>query len=123
VVTKSQSNQYSDFSNTVSIWATPLGKRSSKNFDASVLDFELLQNYPNPFNPATSISFQTPQDGMVRLRVFDVLGTEVATLVNEYRGAGRYSTVFDASHLASGIYVYTLQSGSFSQVKRMILIN
>ncbi len=122
VVTKSPSNQYSDFSNTVSIWATPLGKRSSKNLDASVLDFELLQNYPNPFNPATSISFQTPQDGLVTLRVFDVLGTEVATLVNEYRGAGRYSTVFDASHLASGIYVYKLQSGSFSQVKRMILI-
>jgi hypothetical protein len=90
VVTKSPSNQYSDFSNTVSIWATPLGKRSSKNLDASVLDFELLQNYPNPFNPATSISFQTPQDGLVTLRVFDVLGTEVATLVNEYRGAVRY---------------------------------
>lgn len=122
VAAKSPSRLYSDFSNTVSIWATPLGKRRGEVLNTEALEFELLQNYPNPFNPSTSISFQIPQDGVVTLRVFDLLGTEVATLANEFRRAGRYNAVFDASRLASGVYIYKLQSGNFTDIKRMLLV-
>lgn len=84
--------------------------------------FELSQNYPNPFNPSTTISWQSPVSSHQVLKVFDVLGNEVAVLVNEFREAGRYEVEFDASNLASGIYVYRLQAGDFIQTKKMILM-
>ncbi|MFN3872460.1 MAG: T9SS type A sorting domain-containing protein [Ignavibacterium sp.] len=85
-------------------------------------DFVLYQNYPNPFNPSTKISWQSPVSSHQTLKVYDVLGNEVATLVDEFRDAGRYEIEFDASILSSGIYFYRLQAGSFIQTKKMILI-
>lgn len=84
--------------------------------------FELNQNYPNPFNPTTSIKFSIPKSGEVTLKVFDVLGREVATLVNQTMNAGAYTFNFDASKLASGMYVYRLTAGDFVASKKMMLL-
>ena len=86
------------------------------------LTFKLYQNYPNPFNPSTKISWQSPVSSWQTLKVYDVLGNEVVTLVNEYRSVGNYVVEFDASNLASGIYFYKLQTGSFIATKKMILL-
>ena len=85
------------------------------------VDFLLFQNYPNPFNGSTRIPFKLTNEGIVSLNIYDVLGREVATLVDEYREAGSYELEFDASNLPSGMYIYRLQSGSYSDVKKMIL--
>lgn len=84
--------------------------------------FELYQNYPNPFNPATTIKFSIPQTSRVTLRVFDILGEEVATLVNEEKPAGIYEVEFNGSDLASGIYFYLLKTEEFIQTKKAILL-
>ena len=84
-------------------------------------DFSLAQNYPNPFNPVTKISFSIPKSEFVTLRVFDVIGKEVAVLVSENKQAGIYEAVFDASKLSSGVYFYKLETSSFTDVKRMIV--
>ncbi len=84
--------------------------------------FELSQNYPNPFNPSTVIRFSLPQRSDVTLKVFDVLGREVATLLSEVKDAGAYEVNFDASQLASGIYVYQLKAGNFVSSKKMMLM-
>ncbi len=97
--------------------------------------FSLEQNYPNPFNPSTKIKYAIPtppsssplamgrnEVGFVTLKVFDVLGKEVATLVNEEKSAGSYHVDFNASHLASGIYYYQLRAGDYSETKKMILM-
>ncbi|MHB2154512.1 MXAN_6640 family putative metalloprotease [Calditrichota bacterium GD2] len=85
--------------------------------------FALKQNFPNPFNPVTQIQFDLPQAARVTLKVFDLSGHEVATLVNGYRSAGRYSVAFDGSHLASGMYIYRLTTDKgFAQSKKMMLI-
>jgi len=85
-------------------------------------NFLLSQNYPNPFNPATKISWQSPVSGHQTLKVYDMLGKEVATLVDEYREAGNYGIDFNASSLSSGVYFYTLQAGTYTQSKKMILM-
>jgi CotH kinase protein/Secretion system C-terminal sorting domain len=85
-------------------------------------DFILFQNYPNPFNPTTLIQYQLPMAGDVVVRVYDVLGREVTTLVNERKSAGSYQVAFDAHLLPSGVYFYSLQSGSFKETKKMELI-
>jgi len=87
-----------------------------------VREFELHQNYPNPFNPNTIIRYQVPERSFVTLKVFDVLGNEVTTLVNEELSAGKHETVFDASQLSSGLYFYQLKAGNFTETKKMILI-
>jgi hypothetical protein len=84
--------------------------------------FELFQNYPNPFNPSTMISWQSPVSSPQKLKIFDVLGNEVATLVNEYKPAGNYEITFDASKLSSGVYFYQLQAGNYVETKKMILL-
>ena len=84
--------------------------------------FSLSQNYPNPFNPATTIKYDLPQNSDVTLKVYDVLGKEVATLVNENEQAGTYTVNFVANNLASGIYFYRINAGSFSQTKKFILM-
>jgi hypothetical protein len=84
--------------------------------------YHLAQNYPNPFNPSTKISWQSPVGSWQTLKVYDILGNEVATLVDEFREAGRYEVTFDRSNLASGIYYYRLQAGSFIETKKMVLI-
>ncbi|MBS4035333.1 MAG: T9SS type A sorting domain-containing protein [Ignavibacterium sp.] len=89
-------------------------------------EFALGQNYPNPFNPSTIISFQLPVSSNATLKVYDVLGNEVATLLNEYREAGKYEVVFDASFagggLSSGIYIYKLQAANNIFTKKMTII-
>ena len=84
-------------------------------------DFTLNQNYPNPFNPSTRISFIIPQNGYTTLKVFDVLGNEVATIIESDLSQGSYELLFDASGLSSGIYFYSLTSGEFSKTMKMIL--
>jgi hypothetical protein len=98
--------------------------------NAIVNEFYLEQNYPNPFNPSTKIKYSIPyviasetkQSQLVTLKVYDVLGNEVAILVNEEKSAGSYEVNFDASRLTSGIYFYKLQAGSFVATKKMILL-
>ena len=85
-------------------------------------EFILEQNYPNPFNPSTVISYQLPVSSNVILRVYDVLGKEVATLANEEKPAGNYEIEFSADGLTSGIYFYKLQSGEFVETKKMLLM-
>ena len=84
--------------------------------------YNLAQNYPNPFNPTTIINFSIPKTSLVTIKVYDVLGNEVATLVNEEKVQGVYSVTFDASRLASGVYYYQLHAGEYVQTKKMILI-
>lgn len=84
--------------------------------------FVLEQNYPNPFNPTTNIEYRIANFGFVSLKVYDVLGREVATLVNGRESAGKYTVMFDASRLPSGVYFYRLQTGSYSVTKKMVLI-
>lgn len=86
------------------------------------LEFSLSQNYPNPFNPSTIIKYAIPTSGFVSLKIFNILGKEVATLVNQQMNAGNYKVEFDAANLSSGIYFYILQSGSFSKTNKMLLI-
>jgi hypothetical protein len=81
----------------------------------------LQQNYPNPFNPSTTILFSIPTSEFVTLKVYDLLGREIATLVNENLSAGSYSYKFDASNLTSGVYFYKLQAGKYSETKKMLL--
>jgi hypothetical protein len=84
--------------------------------------YSLDQNFPNPFNPVTTIKFSIANSGVVTLKVFDILGREVATLLNEEKPAGNYEVEFNASELASGIYFYKLQSGNYVETKKMILM-
>ena len=84
--------------------------------------FELSQNYPNPFNPTTRISFTIPATAMVQLKVYNVLGQEVATLVNETMTNGSHTVTFDASKLASGVYLYKITAGNFVSTKKMVLL-
>jgi YVTN family beta-propeller protein len=84
--------------------------------------FKLEQNYPNPFNPSTTINYSLSQVGSVTLKVYDVLGREIATLVNERKAAGSYTAIFSADRFSSGIYFYRLQSGNFVQTKKMMLV-
>ena len=86
------------------------------------LVYSLDQNYPNPFNPVTKISYAIPISGMVTLKVFDITGREVASLVNEVKAVGNYSVDFNGANLSSGAYFYKLESGSFSAVKKLMLI-
>lgn len=84
--------------------------------------YSLEQNYPNPFNPSTTIKYSLATTGNVTLKIFDVLGREVSMLVNEVQVAGNHTAVLNASHLASGMYIYKLESGSFSSVKKMMFV-
>ena len=84
--------------------------------------FELAQNYPNPFNPTTIIKYDIPALSFVTLKVYDVLGKEVGTLVNEEKPIGSYEVDFNATTLQSGIYFYKLQVGSFVETKKMVLM-
>jgi len=87
-----------------------------------ILDYELAQNYPNPFNPTTQIEYQIPNAGLVQLEIFDILGRKVQTLVNETKEVGKYTVTFDASGLASGVYLYRLTSGKFMVSKKLFLV-
>lgn len=92
------------------------------NEQVIVDDYQLMQNYPNPFNPSTSISFSIPQAGLVKLSVYDILGNEIEILVDDYLGAGNYTTSFNAANLSSGVYIYRIQTENFVKAKQMMLI-
>jgi len=98
------------------------GKVTSVASDEIPLDFSLAQNYPNPFNPGTVIEFDIPAKSNVKLIVYDVLGREVAVLVDEELPAGRYKVRFDGRGLSSGVYFYELRAGKFRDVKKMVLV-
>ena len=82
----------------------------------------MSQNYPNPFNPSTVIQYQLPQNGYVKLKVYDILGRLIATLVDKDQEAGTYKITWNASRYASGVYIYQIQSGSFVATKKLILL-
>ena len=84
--------------------------------------YKLFQNYPNPFNPSTVISYQLPENSTVSLKIFDILGREVAELVHEHEGAGSHSVIFNARNLTSGVYLYRLTAGEYTKVEKMMLI-
>ncbi len=96
---------------------------SNENVNSKDLAVEnsLASNYPNPFNPITTISYSIEEDNLVTIKIYDVLGREVATLVNEYKPAGSYEIEFNAKLLPSGMYMYKIQSGNFTDVKKMLL--
>ncbi len=104
-----------------------------KNFDAGIvtsvkqkkgegISFTLNQNYPNPFNPMTTINFSLPAGKKVALKIYDVLGREVSTLIDSYMGVGRHSVMFNGVGLPSGIYIYRLTVGSLMETRKMLLL-
>jgi hypothetical protein len=99
-----------------------LSKSTNTNTTRAPMEYALYQNFPNPFNPYTTINYQIKFDGLVSLKIYDMLGREVKTLVNEEQTAGKYSIIFDGSTLASGVYFYTLRSGEYSTTKKLLLI-
>ena len=102
---------------SVNIVVTNLGKVISKPEE-----FELYNNYPNPFNPSTTIRYSIPEASFTTLKIYNALGKEVAGLVNDIKSAGTYEVEFNASYLPGGIYIYTIQAGSFKETKKMILL-
>jgi hypothetical protein len=104
------------------VWERPLitDVKDGKSEIPSV--FSLSQNYPDPFNPSTTISFTIPTRSSVSLKIFDLLGKEVSTIVSQELPAGTYSRQWNAAKMSSGIYFYRLQTGSFTQTKRLVLL-
>jgi hypothetical protein len=84
--------------------------------------YSLSQNYPNPFNPSTTIKYAIASSSYVTIKVFDILGNEVASLVNEKKPIGNYTVNFNASNLSSGVYLYQIRAGSFISTKKMLLL-
>ncbi|MCW9065294.1 MAG: T9SS type A sorting domain-containing protein, partial [Ignavibacteriaceae bacterium] len=84
--------------------------------------YDLSQNYPNPFNPATKIKYSVPVEGLVNIAVFNILGEKVADLVNSVQKAGNYELTFNATNLASGMYIYRMESGNYVSIKKMMIL-
>ena len=119
-----QNNTVSFSSSTVSGFVALSGSTVTavETTESLPTEFVLNQNYPNPFNPSTTISYKLSSDGNVSLKVYDILGNEVASLINDFQNAGNYKISFDASRLASGVYFYKLQTSNFVQVRKMMLL-
>jgi len=106
----------------IDIYNTSGVTNTSNENNIAINEYKLYENYPNPFNPTTNIRFAIPKSGFVSLKVYDALGREISSLVNEFRNAGEYTINFNASKLVSGAYFYTLKTESFSATKKMMLI-
>jgi photosystem II stability/assembly factor-like uncharacterized protein len=122
---KSNKSVYGDSLFSSGIWRRPLSEIITTVKQGTVhqyLEYSLQQNYPNPFNPSTTISYNLPKASHVLIKVYDILGREVTTLVNEEKNAGSYSFEFNAGMFASGIYFYRIQAGSFVETKKLILL-
>ncbi|HSR17693.1 MAG TPA: T9SS type A sorting domain-containing protein [Ignavibacteriaceae bacterium] len=85
-------------------------------------EFKLSQNYPNPFNPSTKIRYEIPTESKVLIKIYDILGREVAMLINDFQKAGRYQVEWNAGNLASGVYFYSIKAGDFHSVKKLMLL-
>jgi hypothetical protein len=94
----------------------------SSNSTVQPKSYSLEQNYPNPFNPSTTIKYSLPNNSAVSLKVYNLIGQEVATLINTYQTSGEYVVTFNASNLSSGVYFYRLDAGSYNVVKKMMLL-
>ncbi|MCL6100551.1 MAG: T9SS type A sorting domain-containing protein [Bacteroidetes bacterium] len=105
------------------VYIPVIDKTTGVNLTKSITrDYHLSQNYPNPFNPTTTISYQLSAFSRVKLKVYNMLGREVATLVNEEKAPGNYEVKFDGSNLSSGVYFYRMQVGNFTQTKKFVLL-
>ena len=106
------------------VYRRPLSELVSVSKEVNVLsqDYTLYQNYPNPWNPSTNIKYSIPKTSQVSIKVYDIIGNEIKTLVNEDKPAGAYELTWNAGNLPSGIYFYRLQAGSFIETKKMILL-
>ncbi|MCK6605833.1 MAG: T9SS type A sorting domain-containing protein [Ignavibacteriaceae bacterium] len=113
---------YCCHSDTLVLIMPPCPSTSVGELPSAPSDYALQQNYPNPFNPSTSITYSIPESGNVNLAIFDILGKEVAVLVDEKKAPGTYTVKFDASGLNSGLYIYRLTSGSFTQARKLVLL-
>lgn len=118
--TADQTSNGNDGTISGAIWVP--GISSVKDEVGFPKSYSISQNYPNPFNPSTTIRFQLPNSSIVNLKVYDVLGNEIVTLVNEEKPVGEYEVEFNAAGLSSGIYFYKLNAGSFVETKKMILM-
>ena len=94
----------------------------SKTNNELPTSFSLSQNYPNPFNPSTRIRYELPVSSKVKIMIYDILGREITTLINETRPAGRYEIKWNASRFSSGVYFYRIQAGNFVQTKKLMLL-
>ncbi len=112
-------NNTSDWS---AVWSFMIGNTTGVDDQSIPTKFELMQNYPNPFNPVTSIKYSVSNIEYINIAVYDMLGREIAILVNEQKTPGRYEVKFDGSRLSSGMYIYTIRAGNFSATKKMILM-
>lgn len=109
-------------SSTLSFTLTPEGVTTVGNNPVEIKDFKLYQNYPNPFNPSTVIKYSVAERTNVKLSVYNILGSEVAILVNETKGAGEYEVTLEASKLSSGVYLYKIEAGNYKATKKLILL-
>ena len=117
-------NDYIYSSTEHSTYRRLLSESTGINFISSEIpsNYSLFQNYPNPFNPSTNIKYQISKNSFVILKVYDLLGREISTLVNELQKAGVYEVQFSNSELTSGIYFYRMQAGNYSETKKMVYI-
>lgn len=126
IMTYSNENKdqsWADVSRWTNTWLGDKWEAITSTEESAVpVKYSLDQNYPNPFNPTTTLKYSIMKPGFVSLKVYDVLGREVANLVNEFQNSGAYNVSFDASRLSSGVYVYTINAGEFVQSKKMLLI-
>ena len=106
------------------VFSRPLSEITNIELDNNILpdQVRLFQNYPNPFNPSTKINYEIPKSGLVTIKIYDVLGKEIETLVNEEKNPGRYKVDFDGSNLSSGVYFYKITTNKFSETKKMLLM-
>jgi photosystem II stability/assembly factor-like uncharacterized protein len=111
------------FAASIAVYRSSRSTTSAENGKELPAAFALAQNYPNPFNPSTAIGFQVTAYSHVRLSIYDLLGREVATLVNEVKAPGSYEVTWDAGGMASGVYLYRLNAGDFTQTKRLLLLH
>ena len=121
-ISDSQNTRYGVYIDDVEIYKAVPTDLSELSQNLIPKEYGLSQNYPNPFNPSTNISFSLPSRSFVLLKVFDVLGREITTIVSEELSAGNYSRQWNASNLPSGVYFYRLQAGEFVQTKKLMIL-
>ena len=121
----SPDNQDQSYSTTARWTYTWIGNKWTvgvNDHKSQLYTYQLAQNYPNPFNPTTTINYSIEKPGLVTIKIFDILGRQITELVNEVKNSGAYSVNFDASNLASGMYLYQINAGQFHSAKKMMLV-